>query len=72
MKGVTDGESVDFVLPHGEWIRLFRQHGLVVDDLIELQPGRRHDHLSLVRVARVGPPLACRRDLDRPQARRTV
>ncbi len=38
MKRVTDGESVDFVLPHGEWIRLFRQHGLVVDDLIELQP----------------------------------
>ena len=38
MKRVTDGESVDFVLPHGEWIRLFRHHGLVVDDLIELQP----------------------------------
>jgi SAM-dependent methyltransferase len=38
MKRVTDGESVDFVLPHGEWIRLFRRHGLVVDDLIELQP----------------------------------
>ena len=38
MKAVTDGDSVDFVLPHGEWIRLFRRHGLVVDDLIELQP----------------------------------
>src|SRR6476659_6936695 len=38
MKAVTDGDSVDFVLPHGDWIRLFRQHGLVVDGLIELQP----------------------------------
>jgi SAM-dependent methyltransferase len=38
MKRVTDGESVDFVLPHGEWIRLFRRHGLVVDDLIALRP----------------------------------
>jgi hypothetical protein len=35
---LTDGESVDFVLSHGEWIRLFRASGLVLDDLIELQP----------------------------------
>ena len=40
MKRITDGESVDFVLPHGEWIRLFRRNGLVVDDLIALQPRR--------------------------------
>ncbi|HMK11263.1 MAG TPA: methyltransferase domain-containing protein, partial [Acidimicrobiales bacterium] len=38
LKRVTDGESVDFVLPHAGWIRLFRRHGLVVDDLIELRP----------------------------------
>ncbi|HVL81651.1 MAG TPA: class I SAM-dependent methyltransferase [Actinomycetota bacterium] len=33
----TDG-SVDFQLPYGEWIRLFRRNGLVVEDLIELRP----------------------------------
>ena len=38
MKRITDGDSVDFVLPHGEWIRLFRRNGLVVDDLIALRP----------------------------------
>jgi SAM-dependent methyltransferase len=30
--------TVDFQLPYGEWIRLFRAHGLVVDDLVELRP----------------------------------
>jgi SAM-dependent methyltransferase len=35
---LTDGESVDFVLSHGEWIKLFRASGLVVDDLVELRP----------------------------------
>ena len=29
--------TVDFQIPHGEWIRLFGRHGLVVDDLIEIQ-----------------------------------
>jgi SAM-dependent methyltransferase len=29
--------TVDFILPSGEWIRLFRAHGLAVDDLVELQ-----------------------------------
>jgi SAM-dependent methyltransferase len=29
--------TVDFHLTHGEWIRLFRAHGFVVEDLIELQ-----------------------------------
>jgi SAM-dependent methyltransferase len=31
--------TIDFQLPHGEWFRLFRDHGLVVEDLIELRPG---------------------------------
>lgn len=35
---VEDDESVDFQLPYGEWIRLFRTNGLVVEDLIELRP----------------------------------
>jgi len=31
-------ESVDFQLPYGEWIRLFRANGLEIEDLIELRP----------------------------------
>ena len=33
-----DGETVSYNLPHGEWIRLFRRHGFIVEDLIELRP----------------------------------
>jgi SAM-dependent methyltransferase len=33
-----DGASVCFSLPHGEWIRLFRRHGFIIEDLIELRP----------------------------------
>ena len=33
-----DEESVDFQLPYGEWIYLFRTSGLVIEDLIELRP----------------------------------
>ena len=32
------GEPVAFQLPYGGWIRLFREHGLVVEDLLELRP----------------------------------
>ena len=35
---VDDGQSVAYQLPYGEWIRLFRRHHLVVEDLIELRP----------------------------------
>jgi SAM-dependent methyltransferase len=31
-------EPIDFNLTHGEWIRLFREHGLEVVALIEIQP----------------------------------
>ena len=35
----ADGtESVDFQLPYGEWIRLFRANGFVVEALIETRP----------------------------------
>jgi SAM-dependent methyltransferase len=37
-RGFEDDEGVDFQLPYGEWIRLFRANGFVVDDLIELRP----------------------------------
>ena len=30
--------SVDYQLTYGEWIRLFRESGLLVEDLIELRP----------------------------------
>jgi SAM-dependent methyltransferase len=31
-------EPVEFNLPHGEWIRLFREHGLRVEALLEIRP----------------------------------
>jgi SAM-dependent methyltransferase len=34
-KGRGPGPHVMFQLPYGEWIRLFRQNGLIVEDLIE-------------------------------------
>jgi SAM-dependent methyltransferase len=37
-RGFEDHEGVDFQLPYGEWIRLFRARGFVVEDLIELRP----------------------------------
>ena len=33
------GEPVDFQLRYGEWIRLFGEHGLTVESLLELRPG---------------------------------
>jgi ubiquinone/menaquinone biosynthesis C-methylase UbiE len=35
---VEVGDAVAFQLPYGEWIRLFRANGLVVEDLLEPQP----------------------------------
>jgi len=32
------GTTVEWQLPYGDWIRLFRANGLVVEDLIELRP----------------------------------
>jgi SAM-dependent methyltransferase len=31
-----DDGTIDFVLPPGEWVRLFRAHGFVIEDLVEL------------------------------------
>lgn len=33
-------DEVNFQLTYGEWIRLFRRNGLLVEDLIEVQPAR--------------------------------
>jgi SAM-dependent methyltransferase len=35
---VEDGPRVTYQLPLGEWIRLFRRHSLIVEDLIEIRP----------------------------------
>lgn len=35
---IEDGDSMEYQLPYGAWIRLFREHGLLVDDLLELRP----------------------------------
>jgi SAM-dependent methyltransferase len=34
----SDG-AIDWQLPYGEWIRLFRANGFAIEDLIELRPG---------------------------------
>lgn len=36
----TADETVDYQLPYGDWIRLFRSNDLLVEDLIEIQPPR--------------------------------
>jgi SAM-dependent methyltransferase len=33
-----DADTVNFSLPYGEWIALFRKHGFAIEDLIELRP----------------------------------
>lgn len=38
MRSADDEVSVAFQLSYGQWLRVFRQAGLVVDDLIELRP----------------------------------
>jgi SAM-dependent methyltransferase len=47
----SDDHSVEFVLPYGKWIELFRRCGFVVEALVELQapPGavnKDHTHVS--------------------------
>ncbi|MEO8570965.1 MAG: class I SAM-dependent methyltransferase [Chloroflexota bacterium] len=38
MHRFDDDDEIFFQLPYGEWIRLFRENGLVVEDLIEPRP----------------------------------
>jgi SAM-dependent methyltransferase len=35
---VDDGEVVEFIPTYGEWVRLFRQHRFVIEDLLEIRP----------------------------------
>ena len=41
MHRIEFGTEVNFQLPYGEWIRLFKDHGFVVESLVETQPGKR-------------------------------
>jgi SAM-dependent methyltransferase len=34
-----DWQTTEFQLTYGDWIRLFRASGLVIEDLLELRPG---------------------------------
>jgi SAM-dependent methyltransferase len=38
MHRFEDDQHVEFQLAYGDWIRLFRQHGFEIEDLIELRP----------------------------------
>jgi len=38
MHVIDDGEEISFQLPYGDWIRLFRANGFIVEDLIEPRP----------------------------------
>ncbi len=38
LQSVEDDGGVTFNLPYGEWIRLFRANGFVIEDLIEPRP----------------------------------
>jgi SAM-dependent methyltransferase len=38
LHALDTGDHVEFNLPYGEWIRLFRRNGFVVEDLVELRP----------------------------------
>jgi SAM-dependent methyltransferase len=55
----TDYPSVEFHLPHGEMIRLLRDNGFEVEDLIEIQPPEgsttRHPNLATLEWARRWP-----------------
>ncbi len=38
-----EGATITYQLPYGDWIRLFRANGLLVEDLIELRPPENAD-----------------------------
>ena len=58
--------TIDFHLPYGDWIRLFRANGLTVEDLVELQaPEARDEHLRMG--SSLGAPMAGRADLEAPE-----
>ena len=64
LRTIEDDGEVTFKLPYGDWIRLFRSNGFIVEDLIEPRPaGGRRELVPRPGGRRVGPPLAGRVDL---------
>jgi len=53
MRRIEWDDEVDFQLPYGEWIRLFRRSGLAVEDLIETRPpeGAESSYVSAEEIA---------------------
>jgi len=41
LRSSQDAHSVNFQLPYGEWIRLFRRNAFIIEDLVELQAPER-------------------------------
>jgi ubiquinone/menaquinone biosynthesis C-methylase UbiE len=66
--------EVNFQLPYGEWIQLFRKNGLVVEELIETRPrrGRRSAYLTAAEEAWAARwPLECIWKLRKAPSRRS-
>ncbi len=60
-----DDGTIDWVLPPGAWIRLFRGHGFEVEDLIELRAPCGCDHdVHRLRTAGLGAAVARGADLE--------
>ena len=65
-----DDTSVEFHLPHGEWIRLLRAAGFEIERLVEIQaPVDATTTYTPIATDRVGPPVAIRGGLVRRKAR---
>ena len=65
--------GIEFHIPHGEWIRLLREHGFEIERAAR-DPGaagRRHPRALRLRDRRVGPPLARRGTLASQEAMST-
>ena len=65
----NDDPAVEFHLPHGEMIRLLRENGLQVEELIEVQPPEGSTNPLRRDPARVGAAVALRGDLEGTQGR---
>jgi hypothetical protein len=56
----TAGLEERRLLPYGAWIRLFRRHAFIIEDLVELQAGARDDDILGLRAVCLGSEMARR------------
>ncbi len=63
-------QGIAFHPSHGEWIRLLRRSGFEIEELIEVRPPEGATTSYPVGLARVGPEVAIRGDLEGAQTRR--